>query len=89
MTESILLTRDAANPAIATVTLNRPDKLNSFTGEMHAELRDALDAIQADADKAAAKQVQDEQNARLATAEGARKGPKPTQATAAFAATTE
>lgn len=33
---------------IARLTLNRPDKLNSFTGEMHAELRDALDAIQAD-----------------------------------------
>ncbi|ENO89334.1 2-(1,2-epoxy-1,2-dihydrophenyl)acetyl-CoA isomerase PaaG [Thauera linaloolentis] len=34
---------------IARLTLNRPDKLNSFTGAMHAELRDALDAIQADA----------------------------------------
>ena len=33
---------------IARLTLNRPDKLNSFTGDMHAELRDALDAIQAD-----------------------------------------
>lgn len=33
---------------IARLTLNRPDKLNSFTGEMHAELRDALDAIHAD-----------------------------------------
>src|SRR5574338_1615039 len=30
---------------IARLTLNRPDKLNSFTGEMHAELRDALDRI--------------------------------------------
>ena len=34
---------------IARLTLNRPDKLNSFTGEMHAELRHALDTIQADA----------------------------------------
>ena len=33
---------------IARLTLNRPDKLNSFTGAMHAELRDALDRIQAD-----------------------------------------
>ena len=33
---------------IALLTLNRPDKLNSFTGEMHAELRDALDRVQAD-----------------------------------------
>ena len=33
---------------IARLTLSRPDKLNSFTGEMHAELRDALDSIQAD-----------------------------------------
>ncbi|PKO89740.1 MAG: 2-(1,2-epoxy-1,2-dihydrophenyl)acetyl-CoA isomerase [Betaproteobacteria bacterium HGW-Betaproteobacteria-10] len=31
---------------IARLTLNRPDKLNSFTGEMHAELRVALDHVQ-------------------------------------------
>ena len=31
------------NDAIARITLNRPDKLNSFTAEMHAELSDALD----------------------------------------------
>lgn len=38
---------DAAG--VARLTLNRPDKMNSFNAEMHAELRDALDRIQADA----------------------------------------
>ncbi|SIS91672.1 2-(1,2-epoxy-1,2-dihydrophenyl)acetyl-CoA isomerase PaaG [Insolitispirillum peregrinum] len=33
---------------IARLTLNRPDKLNSFTEEMHAELRTALDQVQTD-----------------------------------------
>ena len=28
--------------AVARITLNRPDRLNSFTAQMHAELRDAL-----------------------------------------------
>lgn len=32
---------------VARLTLNRPDKLNSFTEAMHAELRDALDRVQA------------------------------------------
>src|SRR4051794_10296275 len=31
-----------ADGAIARITLNRPDRLNSFTKAMHAELRDAL-----------------------------------------------
>jgi len=33
---------------IATLTLSRPDRLNSFTDEMHAEIRQALDHIRAD-----------------------------------------
>ncbi len=33
---------------IARLTLNRPDKLNSFTGAMQLELRAALDAVQDD-----------------------------------------
>lgn len=35
---------------IARLTLNRPNKLNSFTEAMHGELRHALDAVQADTD---------------------------------------
>jgi 2-(1,2-epoxy-1,2-dihydrophenyl)acetyl-CoA isomerase len=31
-----------ADGPIARITLNRPDRLNSFTAQMHAELRDAL-----------------------------------------------
>lgn len=34
---------------IARITLNRPDRLNSFTTQMHAELRDALARVAADA----------------------------------------
>src|ERR687889_1783881 len=33
---------------IATLTLNRPDKLNSFTAEMHGEMRAALEQVAAD-----------------------------------------
>lgn len=34
---------------VATLTLNRPDKLNSFTSAMHAEVRDALARVTGDA----------------------------------------
>jgi 2-(1,2-epoxy-1,2-dihydrophenyl)acetyl-CoA isomerase len=34
-----------ADGPIARITLNRPDRLNSFTAAMHAELRDALDDL--------------------------------------------
>ena len=33
---------------VARLTLNRPDKLNSFTDAMHAEVRQALDLVQQD-----------------------------------------
>jgi len=31
--------------AVARITLNRPDRLNSFTAQMHEELRDALNSL--------------------------------------------
>ena len=39
--QTILLTIDNH---VARITLNRPDRLNSFTRQMHAELAEALDA---------------------------------------------
>lgn len=46
MGTTLLVERDGA---VAAVTLNRPDKLNSFNDAMHRELRDALDGVEADA----------------------------------------
>ncbi len=37
---------------IARITLNRPDRLNSFTSSMHAEVRDALAQVAADKSRA-------------------------------------
>lgn len=39
----------AERDGVARITLNRPDRLNSFTAAMHAELRDALDRAAASA----------------------------------------
>src|SRR5690349_6008598 len=33
---------------IARLTLNRPDRLNSFNDQMHAEVRDALERVRAE-----------------------------------------
>lgn len=44
--KSVLFHIDATT-RVATVTLNRPDKLNSFTREMHIELNDALNEVEA------------------------------------------
>jgi len=43
--ENILFAIDAG---VATLTLNRPEKLNSFTQAMHEEVRDALRRVNAD-----------------------------------------
>jgi 2-(1,2-epoxy-1,2-dihydrophenyl)acetyl-CoA isomerase len=40
----------AVEGGVARLTLNRPDRLNSFNDEMHAEVRDALSLVKASAD---------------------------------------
>jgi 2-(1,2-epoxy-1,2-dihydrophenyl)acetyl-CoA isomerase len=40
--------RTSTADGVATITLSRPDKLNAFTGVMHAELREALTAAETD-----------------------------------------
>jgi 2-(1,2-epoxy-1,2-dihydrophenyl)acetyl-CoA isomerase len=37
-----------SSEGIARITLNRPERLNSFNDAMHAELRDALDRVEVD-----------------------------------------
>ncbi|HXZ06918.1 MAG TPA: 2-(1,2-epoxy-1,2-dihydrophenyl)acetyl-CoA isomerase, partial [Paraburkholderia sp.] len=44
--EAIRVDLDASTH-VATVTLNRPDKLNSFTRAMHRELSAVLDEVEA------------------------------------------
>src|SRR5881394_4377806 len=39
----------ASGGGIARLTLNRPDRLNSFNDAMHAEVRDALSRVKASA----------------------------------------
>lgn len=46
-TAPVLTARDGG---VLVITLNRPDKLNSFNEAMHAELRKALDIAESDAD---------------------------------------
>ena len=46
MYQTIVLT---AGGPVATITLNRPDKLNAFGGPMREEILDALERIAADA----------------------------------------
>ncbi|MDQ6828241.1 MAG: enoyl-CoA hydratase [Gemmatimonadota bacterium] len=43
--ENILVSRDAS---VGTLTLNRPEKLNSFSGTMRREIADALDELERD-----------------------------------------
>lgn len=47
MTEDCRTIRLEVREGVATLTLNRPDRLNSFNEQMHLELRAALDTVRA------------------------------------------
>ena len=40
--------RDGVADRVATITLNRPDRLNALTGRMHHEYRSAMAEAEAD-----------------------------------------
>jgi enoyl-CoA hydratase/carnithine racemase len=42
---TVLVERDGG---VTTITLNRPDRLNSFTAEMHGELAEAFANVESD-----------------------------------------
>jgi enoyl-CoA hydratase/carnithine racemase len=46
--ETIRLERDAGLPGLATLTLNRPDKLNAISFQVHEELQEACAELQRD-----------------------------------------
>jgi 2-(1,2-epoxy-1,2-dihydrophenyl)acetyl-CoA isomerase len=48
MSEQSVLFQIDSDTRVATVTLSRPDKLNSFTREMHGQLSQALDRAEAE-----------------------------------------
>jgi enoyl-CoA hydratase/carnithine racemase len=48
--DTLLVTRDEALPGLATITLNRPEKLNAISFRMHRELQQACRELNEDPD---------------------------------------